>query len=119
MTTLLREKLEGLKRKYEEVVDEINVLKADGNLAKLCNLRDAFDETFDYFFDNKEIAQKYSDWDEEDGKRLLDKSNGDIEEELDEQDLKELITFYENYIGELEDQLIDLQNPEPVIPDDF
>lgn len=117
--TNLRGKLEGLKRKYETVLDEINVLKANGNLAKLCNLRDKFDETFDSFFDDEAIAKKYGDWNEEEERRLCDKSNGDIEEELDEQNLSELVKFYENYIGELEDQLIDLQNPEPATPDDF
>lgn len=118
MTILLREKLEGLKRKYEEVLDKINVLKADGNLAKLCNLRDQFDETFDSFFDEEIISAKY-DWDEENERRANEKSNSEIEKELDELELLELITFYENYIGELEDQLIDLQNPEPETPDDF
>ena len=118
MTTNLKEKLEGLKRKYEAVIDEINTLKADGDLAKLCNLRNTFDETFDSFFDDEAIAQKYGDWDEEEERRKLDKSNGDIEEELDEQDLIELVKFYENYIGELEDQLINLKNPDPVIPED-
>ena len=112
MTTLLREKLEGLKQKYEEVMDAINVLKADGNLGKLCNLRNRFDETFDTFFDSEEIASKY-DWDKEEERRLNDKSNKEIEEELDEQDLAKLVKFYENYIGELEDQLVDLQNKEP------
>lgn len=108
MTTLLREKLVELKNKYIDVLDEINVIKADGDLAKLCNLRNQFDETFDAFFDNEEIAKKYGDWNDEEDRRSFDKSNGDIEEELDQQDLKELIKFYEGYIGDLEDEYIDL-----------
>ncbi|NLD49895.1 MAG: hypothetical protein GX660_22355 [Clostridiaceae bacterium] len=109
MTTLLREKLEGLKKKYEEVMDTINILKADGDLAKLCNLRDQFDEKFDSFFDQEEIAKKYEDWDDEEEIRLNNKSNKEIEAELDEKDLADLVTFYENYIGELEDELMELK----------
>lgn len=108
MTNQLKVRLEGLKKKYEAVMDAINILKADGDLAKLRNLRDIFDETFDSFFDDEAIAKKYGDWDGEEERRLCDKSNGDIEEELDEQNLSELVKFYENYIGELTDEFVDL-----------
>lgn len=107
MTTLLREKLEGLKRKYEAVMDAINILKANGDLAELCNLRDTFDETFDVFFDEEIIAAKY-DWNEDNERRANKKSNLEIEKELDELELSELVKLYEGYIDNLTDEFIDL-----------
>jgi hypothetical protein len=115
MTTNLREKLEGLKRKYEEVIDSINILKADGSLAKLCNLRDQFDETFDSFFDEirtKIFNSEKAGLSETDighlSQRIYDTGNSLLEENLDEQELAELVKFYENYISELTDQFGEL-----------
>lgn len=108
MTNLLREKLKGLKRKYIDILDEINVIKADGDTAKLLNLREQFDETFDTFFDSEEIAKKY-DWDSEEEKRALNKTNKEIEAELKDEDIEELIKFYEGYLSDLDNELIDLK----------
>ena len=70
MSIKLRARLEQLKIDYIEIMDDLNVQKANGSLSKLRNLRDQFDETFDSFFDNKAIAKKYGDWDEEEDRRL-------------------------------------------------
>lgn len=111
----LQDELESLKQKYTNVLDVIHTKKADGDLAKLCNLRDEFDETFDTFFDKKELRSKYRKgftfaWNDEKNEPNFDVSNGDLEELLDTEDLCELITFYEGYIDELEDELIDLKS---------
>lgn len=104
-------KLSELKQKYVDVLDDIHTEKADGNLAKLCNLRDKFDETFDTFFDREELRVKYTNaWNSENDEPNFDISNGDLEEMLNSEDLQELITFYEGYISDLEDELIDLKS---------
>jgi hypothetical protein len=61
-TKTLRSQLEVYKKEYADTLDEINKLKADGSLSRLCNLRATFDETFDTFFDDEAIARKYNDW---------------------------------------------------------
>jgi len=107
---VLMDKIEELNKKYEDLTHEINLEKAHGDLGKLANLQGEFDTTFDYFFDSKEIAEKYGDWDEEEGCRVMEKSNMDILEELDEKDLLNYIEFYQEYIGRLEDELMELQS---------
>lgn len=94
-----------LNEKYEKLIDVMNHEKAQGSLSKLFNLRQTFDETFDQFFDNEDLRKKYDDWDYEEDCIKMEKSNSDLLEELDEEDLKSYIEFYENYIGELEDEL--------------
>jgi len=96
-----------LKKKYEDVTEAINLIKADGDLSKLINLRDQFDETFDYFFDSKEIANKY-DWDNKEQQRAFNLTNKEIEQKLDIEDLKSLCEFYESYIDDLENEYIEL-----------
>lgn len=117
MTTLLREKLAGLKKKYFDVLDEINVLEADGDLAELCNLRDQFDETFDTFFDEirtKLVEERKAETNDHDTihdytTMIGDKTNKQLEEcYLSNEDLGELVKFYEGYISDLEDRYIDL-----------
>lgn len=108
----MRSKLEELKKKYFEIGDEIDVIKANGHLGKLINLRERFDETFDQFFDRKELRQKYDAWNDEEDEPNFDYSNKDLENKLNNDDLKELITFYENYIDRLEDELNELKNEE-------
>lgn len=105
----LLEILDGLKVKYDDIIDEINILKADGSLSKLCNLRDTFDETFDQFFDDKELRIKYDDWNFETDSIAFNLCNRELEELLDNADLQGLISFYEGYIGRLEDELRDLK----------
>ena len=99
-------RLKELKEKYVNLKDEIDVLKANGSLSKLCNLRVTFDETFDSFFDRKELRAKYEAWDDEENRPNFDITALDLEVRLDTQDRNELIHFYENYINSLEDELI-------------
>ena len=105
----LRVKVEELNKKYEEVKDEINGIKADGSLSKLCNLMQEFDETFDQFFDDEELRKKYNAWDYEEDCPEYNKDNADLLEELDKEDLEAYIDFYTNYIEQLEEQLYNLQ----------
>lgn len=105
----LRIKVEELNKKYEEVKDEINGIKADGSLSKLCNLMQEFDETFDQFFDDEELRKKYNAWDYEEDCPDYNKDNADLLEELDKEDLEAYIDFYTNYIEQLEEQLYNLQ----------
>ena len=107
---VLRDKIEELNKKYEDLTHEINLEKAHGDLGKLANLQGEFDTTLDYFFDSKEISKKYGNWDEEEGRRALEKSNGDILDELDEDDLMSYIEFYQEYLERLEDELLELKS---------
>ena len=108
----LRNKVEELNRQYEELKDEINGIKAGGSLSKLCNLMSEFDETFDQFFDDIELRKKYSDYDFEEECIKFEKGNSELLEELDREDLENYIEFYTNYIGKLEDELIELEMKE-------
>lgn len=105
----VNQKLEYLEMEYEDITDEINLIKANGSLSKLYNLNSVFDETFDYFFDNEELRKKYNDWDYENDCILLEKSNNDLLKELDKEDMKSYIEFYENYIEELKYELLDIR----------
>lgn len=102
-------RIEELNVEYEEVKERINVIKADGNLSKLYNLRNEFDEAFDKFFDNEELRKKYNDWNHEENEILFEKSNSDLLNELDAGDLESYIEFYKNYIGQLKDDLAELE----------
>lgn len=108
---MLAAKLIELKEKYESIRDEIDTIKAGGDLGKLINLRQTFDETFDFFFDRKKLRLKYNNWDIEND-CLPDnmKSNMQMEEMFDDKDLQEYIIFYEDYIGRLEDHLNELKS---------
>ena len=106
----LKTKLTQLKEKYELLMDEKNILKADGSLSKLANLRSEFDETFDYFFDNEQLRRKYDAWNDEEDCINFDITNTDLEEMLKEEDLKSLVEFYENSIGSLEDEINELKS---------
>ena len=97
-----------LDRKYFEITDKINSEKANGDLGKLINLKTTFDETFDQFFDKKEIRLKYNDWNEEENCPCFGKTGRDLLELFDKTDLKDYIEFYEEYISRLEDELNDL-----------
>lgn len=105
----LMAKVKELDRQYEELKDEINGIKADGSLSTLCNLMSEFDETFDQFFDSEYIRKKYNDWDYEEDYAKLEKGNSELLEELDSNDLEDYIDFYSNYIGILEEELINLE----------
>ena len=105
----LMSQVEILNTQYEELMDQINHEKAKGDLGKLYNLKTKFDETFDQFFDNEELRKKYNDWDYEENCMKLEKSNRDLLEELDEEDLKEYIEFYKGYIEQLEEELSNLK----------
>lgn len=71
----------------------MNLIKCNGSLSKLCNLRSEFDETFDAFFDKKELRIKYDDWDYKNNYPLFEKSNMDLFHLLDETDLTDLSNF--------------------------
>lgn len=106
---MLRKEIEGLNERYEELKEKINSEKAQGNLSKLYNLRNEFDTNFDSFFDNADLRKKYNDWNYEENSIIFEKSNTDLLEELDEEDLKSYIEFYNNHISQLEDKLNELQ----------
>lgn len=108
----LMKDIEAFNERYEDLKDKINIIKADGNLSKLCNLRTEFDETFDQFFDDKDLRKKYNDWDYDNECVKYEKSNADLLNELDEKDLREYIEFYKDYIGSLEDELRELKERE-------
>lgn len=90
-----------LDKKYKKVLEELNHLKADGSLSKLYNLKTTFDETFDYFFDDEDLRKKYNDWDCEEDRMLLEKTNEELLNELDEKDLEKYMKFYREYIDEM------------------
>ena len=108
----LRIKVEELNIQYEELKDEINGIKAGGSLSKLCNLMSEFDETFDQFFDDIELRKKYNDYDFEEECIMFEKSNADLIEEFDYEDLEYYIEFYISDIEELEEELIELEMEE-------
>lgn len=106
----LRLKLEELHKNYEDIKNKINLEKANGSLSKLYNLREEFDENFDIFFDDEDLRKKYNDYDHEEEIILFEKSNTELLEELDEEDLNGYIEFYGSYISALDDELNELQN---------
>lgn len=86
--------IEFLENACWELRDRLNIHNADGNLSKLANLREADGALFnDGFFDCKEIAKKYGDWDSEKGWRADDKTNDEIKALLDDEDKKSYIDF--------------------------
>lgn len=89
------EKLKQIKIKYQNTRDRGHLKEANWDLAKLCNLRDAFDTTFDYFFDDKELRLKYNAWNHEQDRPNYDVSNADLEKMLDITDLNAYILFIE------------------------
>jgi hypothetical protein len=103
----MNSELTELKAKYEELKDDLILKKANGSLSKLANLRSTFDETFDSFFDRKELRIKYNAWNHEQDEPNFDLSNTDLEKLLDDTDKEALCKFYENCIGKLEDELED------------
>ena len=109
---LLKNEIEKLNGKYENLMNEINLEKAQGNLSKLYNLNTSFDETFDQFFDDLELRKKYNDYDFEENCIIFDKTSVNLLEEFDEEDLKRYIEFYNNYISQLEDELNELKRKE-------
>ena len=113
----MRNKLKELKSIYEDLTNKLNNKKSNGNLSILANLNETFDETFDNFFDKKELRQKYFAWDDKEGCIDTNKSNADLENMLDDIDLKNLIEFYQTYLGNLEDEL--MENLENLEKEDF
>lgn len=103
-------KLEKLKSTYENVIDEIRIQQANGDLGKLVMLRGEFDTTFDSFFDDEELRRRYNAWNTEEDIIDINILNADLEEKLNNEDLEKLIKFYENYIGELSDKLKELKS---------
>lgn len=107
MSEELRMKIEELSKKHLDLQDEIIMIKANGDLAKLFNLREQakFDENIDTFFDDPELRKKYNDWDYENDCIKFEKTNQNLLQELDKEDLEKYIKFYERYISTLEDEL--------------
>lgn len=104
----LRKEVEKLKEKYLELMSEINLKKANGNLGQLFSLNEEFDETFDLFFDQVELRKKYKDYNYELEIISFEKTNEELLKELDEEDLKLYIDFFMKYIKELEEKLEEL-----------
>lgn len=83
----------------EELSDRAYIEEANGNLAKLCNLRTQNDVLInDEFFDSEDIAEKY-DWDYENDCRAYNKSNTEIRDMLDENDKKAYVDYLRDCIG--------------------
>ena len=108
----LTNKLDTLKIQYDNLYNEIIYIKANGNLSKLCTLRGMFDESFDTFFDDEGLRKKYNDWNYENDCILFEKTNSDLEEELDKKDLKKYIEFYKDCIDILNDKINELKERE-------
>jgi thymidylate kinase len=94
-----KKELETKKEEYLEVHHDFCVRRCKGNLSKLCNLKDKFDETFDHFFDNVREKYQEEEW----------LSNIELEEKLNEEDLIDLIEFYTQYIVYLKNDDINSQ----------
>lgn len=104
----MREEIKGLDVKYERIIEKLNTAKADGNMSALYNLRTAFDESFDEFFDDEDLRRKYGGWDEEEQQPLFNETNTSLLEMLDDEDLEDYIDFYEELIEQTEDELNEL-----------
>lgn len=98
-------KLATLQKQYDEVRDELNNIKANGSLSKLINLRTAFDESFDSFFDRKELRIKYGAWDIENDCPDFNFTNSMLIKKLSSSDLYELILFYDCLISNILDEI--------------
>jgi len=112
----LHGELNQLKEKYDALKRNINIEKAGGDLARLCNLNTEFDETFDVFFDQDQLRKKYDSWDTEEDCPLITLSNDEMLSLLDEQDLQSYINFFKSYFDELEAELDNLKSDNPYEP---
>lgn len=100
----LRNIIEEIMTEYNNLRDKLILEKANGDLAKLCNLRDEFDETFDPFFDDKELRIKYDSWDDKENNPDYYISNTDLETMLDCKDLETYILYIKEQIGLLKER---------------
>ncbi len=91
--------------KYENIRDEIFLVRACGDLSKLCNLRNEFDETFDYFFDQAELRKKYNAWDFEENQINTDITNADLSNMLDDDDKLKYLKYIEDRINILQEYI--------------
>ncbi len=91
--------------KYENIRDEIFLVRACGGLSKLCNYRNEFDETFDYFFDQAELRKKYNSWDFEENQINTDITNADLSNMLDDDDKLKYLKYIEDRINILQEYI--------------
>jgi len=109
MDKYLRIKIDMLKEEFKSLREDKIEIKVDGNINKLMELNNEFNDTEDNFFDQEDLRKKYNDYDFENEEILLKKSNEEIENELDKEDLEQFIKFYENSISILQDEIDELK----------
>lgn len=100
MDSKLFELIKELDNEYSELRDRLCIKKADGDLARLANLREEFDDRLDGFFDNPIIRIQYGDFDNE-------LSNAELLAMMDDEDTMEYIDFYKDYLTEIKAELSD------------
>jgi hypothetical protein len=108
----LKEKIDLLMLKYEDVREKEYFMRHFDNLANRVNYSCEFDETFDLFYDNKELRLKYNAWDIEQDCIDFDVTNTDLRSLLDEEDQTKLAEFIENRIGYMQDHIEDMKREE-------
>jgi len=109
MDKYLRIKIDMLKEEFKRLREDKIEIKVDGNINKLMELNNEFNDTEDNFFDQEDLRKKYNDYDFENEEILLKKSNEELENELDKEDLEQFIKFYENSISILQDEIDELK----------
>lgn len=112
MSAELRSLLSEAKQRYNDLYDQRICLIAGENLSKLCNMRSEFDETFDSFFDDKNLRTKYNAWDADDNCPDYNFSNADMENMLDDADIKDFIDFVNTASGVIEDWISETASDE-------
>lgn len=104
-TVALTTLIENTMTKYENIRDEIFLVRSAGDLAKLCNYRTEFDETFDYFFDDADLRKKYKAWDYEENCINTDITNSSLAEMLDDSDKLKYLEYIEKRIDDLQEYI--------------
>ena len=108
MDKYLRIKIDMLKEEFKSLREDKIEIKVDGNINKLMELNNEFNDTEDNFFDQEDLRKKYNDYDFENEEIIFEKGQITLEEQLDDIDLQQLIICYENSISILQDEIDEL-----------
>ena len=89
----LKKELGLIKEQYNNIKYDISILES-------------------VFFSDQKITKKYGEWNYKEGRRTYKKTSKDLENELDEEDLEKLISFYSTCMAKIKDKKNELEERE-------